>query len=215
MDTNVEFSDNKDFKHDSSLEDDFNYDNSNDEIGGAIEKYIKYKIPFSIEESFWCREEFLDILKSITSLETFYVSIEPSNVNPKLVNYFDRHCSISRKCIKDISVDEKLKLEVISCGKEYFHFISLLILLCDSMLSNVKTRTKVSGEWEDLPVQIVFDSVKDIIENSNCEFEAEIDYPENLIGYIKTVLIDNKSISCFACNGPETAFELGKIKKEI
>jgi hypothetical protein len=215
MEMNISVSNNKEFNHDSSLEDDFNY--NYDYLEEGLEMYLKYKLDFSFQEEFDCRESLLSFLKTAAnSLEIVYLSVgleyaTSESINHRLVNYFYNNCKIAKKCIRDFYInDTELGFEVLDSGTEYYHFISLLILLCDENFKRIYTRTKVNEIWVDKTKEEIFTQIVALVSMNN-EWSFDVNCKKSLIGYIKTVLIDNKLINSNHCNGPETAFELGKI----
>jgi hypothetical protein len=215
MNFTIEISNNKEFKHDDALEEDFDF---NVDIDNELKEYFpiynKYKQNLCAEVDECCRESLMSILGDFTDCkDTVYCRIIPSDFNQKLLSFVINNCEIAEKIFLDVSVgSDRFGFTLNTKDMDgYLHFISFLILLCDYEFSGIKTRTKSSGIWGNKTRKEVADSLIKIIEKltddaEDCVLEEfTIHDVESIKEYIDTIVSKNKVLKNTFCDGPETA----------
>lgn len=217
MDMTISVSTNKNFECSEELVNDFNYYAEFD--SEDLQLYLKYRQEYSAESSESCRETILSTIREMLEVvgddAPLYIKLSPeANINIKLVDWMVRNCPVAKLAFDNfVSSKFDFSFSVTTENIPYLHFISFLLLMNDNSLGNIKTRTRISGNWEDLPVLAVSEQIKEIIRGDNIT-DFSVDVSEYLCGYINLTVEKGVSIkSVFVCSGPENAFANSKFNK--
>ena len=214
-------SNNKDFKHDPALEDDFGID-SNFSVD-CFDLHNKYKLKVSVENEIECREELMEILNITEECDgDFYVKIgfDNTHFNKRLISYLLRNCNMTKiVCGGEYKVvDDGFIFKGKSLERKYTHFISFLVSMSDEVFSKIKTRTKINLTWQDKDREEIAKQIISIIISSyNTDYENDFSFdigdPDVFCSYINFIVKDNKIITGSSfCNGPVSAYNYKKEK---
>ena len=170
---------------------------------------IDLKISDHRMESTGCRETLLYILNNTSKIDSVAEITLGQPLNKDLLIYVVQKCAIADKFIKDFTIVNYHTFRFTFKRKEigYLHFISFLVLLCDPIFKNIKTRGKIRLKNRKTVSEEICKRVKGI----SC---FSINSNTSVINYTR-VTLNNKILFESAYNsGPEFASRYGQIEKK-
>ena len=161
-------------------------------------------------ESTGCRETLLYILNNTSKIDSVAEITLGQPLNKDLLIYVVQKCAVADKFIKDFTIVNDHTFRFTFKRKEigYLHFISFLVLLCDPIFKNIKTRGKIRLKNRKTVSEEICKRVKDIS-------YFNVRSSDSVINYTKVTLGSNEILFESAYNsGPEYASRYGQIEKK-